>query len=1035
MTPRSFWRASVPWLALLGAALVAGAPLLSATAVPNGYDTAFHFWRAVEAEALLRAGVLFPRLAPAMAWGYGYPLFIFQGALSAQLAAGLHLTGLPWTVALNAAFFIGLAGSALALYGLARALWGRIGGWCAAALFLYIPYHLYVAYFRGSLSELLAWCFPPVILWGLTCWMAGQRRGLWAGVLACAALAMTHPVSLYLFAPLFGLWALAEALGAEKGARWPAFGRGALLLALGAGASAFAWGPGLFEQSSVQLGRSTSAWVFEYARNFLPLDQLLALPRNADPVLLNDWPARGLGGLFVLAALCGLLTWRGQDRRGQLRLGALALALVVCVFLSLEVSQPLWDTLPFLPSFQFPWRFLAPASLALVLLAGAGIARLATLRRRGWALLATGALIVSHWGWLYPPPGTLPADASTAGMLAWERATDTVGTTASRELLPRWVEHPPDWDNPLTLGLLAGTPATRLAELPEGAVVSNEVYRNGATRLEITTPRAFAAHYLAFYYPGWRARIDGAPVATTPADDTGLVSFAVPAGAHVVEVDFTETPLRWGLDGVSLLSLTLLAVLLLVWPKKSLPLPASPVKTGALYPLLALAGALLLLKVAVSDVVPVPWRRARLRADGSLATVAVPLDVNFDGRAVLLGVDALPAAFSVDDAPLLRFYWRALAPEGRDWRMGLSLIGPDGSAQALALQVWRWGREAPALSAWPAGRYAQMAYTVQVEPGAPPGDYTLALSLFDRQLLSPASPLGADGNPLGPVYRLGEVRLERPRQASVALPPGAVMRPCGDLGLWTAALDRAQAAPGEQLVVRWLWEALAAPSTPLSATLALRDPSGALVRSWDFPPATAWWSTDQWLAGERWAGQPSVRLPGSLAGGDYCVEVYGPGCSGALASLPLRVVTPERLWEVPPDFTPSADDFGQKIRLAGYAPGASSLAPGETLSLRLAWQALAEMDTSYRVFVHLVGPDGRVLAQSDGEPDGWTRPTPGWAAGEVVLDDRAIAIPLDAQSGVYELRIGWYVLNGDRLQLSDGRDAVVLAAVTVTSPP
>ncbi len=1030
------WWAVGLLLALLLVSLIAGAPLLSASRVPDGYDTAFHFWRAVEAERLLREGVLVPRWAPGMAWGYGYPLFIFQGALSAQAAALLHLLGLPWPAALNSVYFIGLAGSALALYILARALWGEGGGWGTALIFLFIPYHLYVVYYRGSLSETLAWVFPPLVLWGVTRWGEGYRRGLWGGCLALAALAATHPVSFYLFVPLFGVWVLAEAFGAEKGRRAVVFWRGVGLCVVGAGLGAFAWAPGLLERSWVQMERATSAWVFTYNQNFLSWEHLLCLPRHADPALLNDWPARGLGLLFVLVALLGLVTWPGRDRRSRWRLSVLLFAFSGFILLSMEISRPLWDALPFLSGVQFPWRFLAPAALPLALLGGV-VADQRRARRGAWwvacgGILLLGAVTVLHWGWLYPSSGQLPVDASPAGMVTWERATDTVGTTASRELLPRDVARWPAWESPVTQATLAGTMPSRLDALPAEANVVVLAQRSTASTVRVTTPYPFEARYLAFYYPGWQVQIDGVPVAVQVEAETGLFTFTVPAGDHTLEVRFAETPQRQALNILSVVSLVALAGW--GWKKKS---PAE--KTSAELPVcvepsvviccLAVALMLVLLRFVAAEARPVLWRSTRLQADGTLRGVEQPAQVNFGGRALLLGYD-LPEAFAADAAPEVTLYWRALNPERRDWCVGLVFVGADGTRwPPVDLRAGRWARTPPPLTEWPAEGYARMDYNVDVLPGMPPGDYTLALSLFDWETLEPASVLGADSNPVGPEFVLGQVRVLPPSRApdvaGLGVPEDARVQRCGALGLWSMTADRAQAAPGDVVALRWVWEALDAMPVSAMATVSLRDAAGAVVRTWYLPPTASWWPTDLWRPGDRWIGQPILRLPGSVESGDYVLRVGLPGCAD-MAEVALRIVAPERRWDVPAGFTATDVAFEEVIRLAGYDMDVLSVAPGDSLTVALAWQALAEMETSYRVFVHLVGAEGQVLAQSDGEPAGWTRPTTGWAVGEVVVDERVVAIPGDTVPGEYEIRVGLYVLDGPRLLTASGEDAVVL---------
>ena len=64
-----------------------------------------------------------------------------------------------------------------------------------------------------------------------------------------------------------------------------------------------------------------------------------------------------------------------------------------------------------------------------------------------------------------------------------------------------------------------------------------------------------------------------------------------------------------------------------------------------------------------------------------------------------------------------------------------------------------------------------------------------------------------------------------------------------------------------------------------------------------------------------------------------------------------------------------------------------------SLTVTLVWQALGEIETSYRVFVHLVDDRGEIVAQADGEPAQWARPTTGWAPQEFIVDEHILALP------------------------------------------
>jgi len=120
---------------------------------------------------------------------------------------------------------------------------------------------------------------------------------------------------------------------------------------------------------------------------------------------------------------------------------------------------------------------------------------------------------------------------------------------------------------------------------------------------------------------------------------------------------------------------------------------------------------------------------------------------------------------------------------------------------------------------------------------------------------------------------------------------------------------------------------------------------------------------------------------------------------------------------------------------ATIEPPSFQLHPSTTVTVTLAWQAEAETALSYRVFLHLVREDGQLIAQSDGEPANWTRPTTGWLIGEVVMDERVLRIPADTRAGEYVLLCGLYNLDTlERLSTTDGTEAIPVARLVVDPP-
>ncbi len=126
-----------------------------------------------------------------------------------------------------------------------------------------------------------------------------------------------------------------------------------------------------------------------------------------------------------------------------------------------------------------------------------------------------------------------------------------------------------------------------------------------------------------------------------------------------------------------------------------------------------------------------------------------------------------------------------------------------------------------------------------------------------------------------------------------------------------------------------------------------------------------------------------------------------------------------------------------KVTLLGFDIDNRDPRPGDTVTVTIYWLTKAEMDTSYTVFVHLVGADGAIRAQQDSVPHNGEWPTTGWVNGEVIADSYALTIAADTPPGNYHLIAGMYKAeNGQRLTATAGNnnplgDSVPLTEVTI----
>lgn len=125
------------------------------------------------------------------------------------------------------------------------------------------------------------------------------------------------------------------------------------------------------------------------------------------------------------------------------------------------------------------------------------------------------------------------------------------------------------------------------------------------------------------------------------------------------------------------------------------------------------------------------------------------------------------------------------------------------------------------------------------------------------------------------------------------------------------------------------------------------------------------------------------------------------------------------------------------IRLEGYALSPETT-PGGELLLALRWESLRPMEQDYQVFVHLLNANDEKLAQRDGQPVQWLRPTSTWQPGEKIIDRYGLLLPDDLPIGSYALAVGLYdPVSGQRLPISAGpRDyAIELGPIVVAEKP
>jgi hypothetical protein len=132
-------------------------------------------------------------------------------------------------------------------------------------------------------------------------------------------------------------------------------------------------------------------------------------------------------------------------------------------------------------------------------------------------------------------------------------------------------------------------------------------------------------------------------------------------------------------------------------------------------------------------------------------------------------------------------------------------------------------------------------------------------------------------------------------------------------------------------------------------------------------------------------------------------------------------------------------NLGDVVAFLGHDIHPPNAHAGATMEVTLWWQALAEMDRDYSVFVHVADQDGRIWAQVDSQVLDEDRPTSRWRMGDVAKVQYEMALAPDIPPGEYTVKFGMYYWEtGERLPVWDESgqrlpgDTIVLGHISIT---
>jgi len=337
--------------------VIAGFSLLN-PGLPPTHDGEYHIIRFYLFNESINNGNLYPRWADHLNNGFGAPLFNFVYPLPNYMSSFLHLFNISFIDSFKISMFIATVIGGVFFYLWSREFWGRLGGIVSSVFYTFSPYHFVDIYIRGSVGEVWALGFFPAFLWAYTKFVKSKRKVfLIFSSIFLALIIFSHNILALMFF-IFSLSYIVFLICIEKKRKCLILNTFYLIL-LGLGLSTIFWLPAIYETKYV-----TGLQIFDVTSHFPDLYQLLipSWGSGFSGAGIRNELSYQIGAANLLAIFLSVIIVILQIKRRSNKLPYTVFFFVCFIsvlLLMLGVSLPLWQTLPFMNYFQFPWRLLS----------------------------------------------------------------------------------------------------------------------------------------------------------------------------------------------------------------------------------------------------------------------------------------------------------------------------------------------------------------------------------------------------------------------------------------------------------------------------------------------------------------------------------------------------------------------------------------------------------------------------------------------------------------------------------------------------
>jgi hypothetical protein len=426
---------------------------------------------------------------------------------------------------------------------------------------MFTPFRAVDIYVRGAVGEIIAFVFIPLVFWAtLKTTQEKTLKSIGFLGLSVAALILTHNIASYMVLPFAGFFGLV--IGLSQKNRLSSLSNFFGGLVLGGVISAYFWLPAMIERRYM-----VADTVFNFSDHFPFIKQLIfpSWGYGASVPGPNDGLSFQIGvanlAMIFLTLVVGIFQWKKWSNKLKILFLFFLLTFFSACFLMNIRSSFIWNIIPLLPYFQFPWRFLILTTFASSVLSAFFINSLSSKFRNYFGVFVIVLAIVFTWNYFkpgdlkpgddnyylrrYTPNRSIQGELSTIDDYYRNNTEEYLRLPKNTKIRPKNIQ-----------------PIITLAE----GSFDFSFQKKSPTKIEIKMAGGPGKIFINnYYFPGWKAFIDGQKANIEIGKPYGQMMLAFPEGRHEINVKFTETTFRRAIDLISGLGF-LLALFFLVFP-------------------------------------------------------------------------------------------------------------------------------------------------------------------------------------------------------------------------------------------------------------------------------------------------------------------------------------------------------------------------------------------------------------------------------------------------------------------------------------